>query len=44
MRGYMYDFLERFAPHLTRDRVDEALTAGPRHEQSLFDDLDLPEY
>lgn len=44
MRGYMYDFLERFAPHLTRDRVDDALTAGPRHEQSLFDDLDLPEY
>lgn len=44
MRGYMYDFLERFAPHLTRDRVDEALTAGPRHEQSLFDSLDLPEY
>lgn len=43
MRGYMYDFLERFAPHLTRDRVDEALTAGPRHEQ-LFADLDLPEY
>ncbi|MGP9765705.1 HTH-type transcriptional regulator CysB [Halomonas sp. AOP13-D3-9] len=44
MRGYMYDFLERFAPHLTRDRVEEALMAGPRHEQSLFDDLDLPEY
>lgn len=44
MRGYMYDFLTRFAPHLTRDRVEEALTAGPRHEQSLFDDLDLPEY
>ncbi|MGP9684763.1 MULTISPECIES: HTH-type transcriptional regulator CysB [unclassified Halomonas] len=44
MRGYMYDFLQRFAPHLTRDLVDEALTAGPRHEQSLFDDIDLPEY
>ncbi len=44
MRGYMYDFLERFAPHLTRDRVEEALTAGPRHEQSLFDELNLPEY
>lgn len=44
MRGYMYDFLQRFAPHLTRDLVDEALTAGPRHEQSLFDDIGLPEY
>ncbi|HAA44838.1 MAG: CysB family transcriptional regulator [Halomonas sp. 54_146] len=44
MRGYMYDFLERFAPHLTRDRVDAALAAGPRNEQSLFADVDLPEY
>ncbi|MDN7132691.1 HTH-type transcriptional regulator CysB [Vreelandella profundi] len=44
MRGYMYDFLQRFAPHLTRDLVDEALTAGPRHELSLFDDIDLPEH
>ncbi|MDR5898594.1 HTH-type transcriptional regulator CysB [Halomonas vilamensis] len=44
MRGYMYDFLERFAPHLTRERVDSALTAGPRHEQALFDEVELPEY
>ncbi|MDR5875590.1 HTH-type transcriptional regulator CysB [Halomonas sp. CUBES01] len=44
MRGYMYDFLTRFAPHLTRDRVEEALTAGPRHEQMLFDEVELPEY
>ncbi|WP_017429997.1 HTH-type transcriptional regulator CysB [Vreelandella jeotgali] len=44
MRGYMYDFLTRFAPHLTRDLVDAALTAGPRHEKSLFDSIRLPEY
>ncbi|WP_346797611.1 HTH-type transcriptional regulator CysB [Halomonas sp. Bachu 37] len=44
MRGYMYEFLERFAPHLDRDLVDAALTAGPRHEQSLFDEKMLPEY
>lgn len=44
MRGYMYDFLARFAPHLTRDRVDEALTAGPRFEQALFEGIDLPEH
>ncbi|ATH78384.1 MULTISPECIES: HTH-type transcriptional regulator CysB [unclassified Halomonas] len=44
MRGYMYDFLARFAPHLTRDRVDEALTAGPRHEHALFEGVELPEY
>jgi LysR family cys regulon transcriptional activator len=26
LRGYMYDFIERFAPHLTRERVDEAVS------------------
>ena len=44
MRGYMYDFLARFAPPLTRDRVDEALMAGPRFEQALFEGVELPEY
>ncbi|PRY60390.1 LysR family cys regulon transcriptional activator [Vreelandella songnenensis] len=44
MRGYMYDFLTRFAPHLTRDLVDEALTAGPRFEQTLFEGVELPEH
>ncbi|RUR36090.1 HTH-type transcriptional regulator CysB [Vreelandella populi] len=44
MRGYMYDFLTRFAPHLTRDLVDEALTAGPRFEQTLFDGVELPNH
>ncbi|WP_108445948.1 HTH-type transcriptional regulator CysB [Halomonas denitrificans] len=42
MRGYMYDFLEGFAGHLHRDLVDAALAAGPRHEQSLFEDIELP--
>lgn len=44
MRGYMYDFLTRFAPHLTRERVDEALLAGPRYEQALFEGVELPEH
>lgn len=44
MRGYMYDFLARFAPHLTRERVDGALMAGPRHDQKLFEEVELPEY
>ncbi|SEM12989.1 HTH-type transcriptional regulator CysB [Halomonas daqiaonensis] len=43
MRGYMYDFLEGFAVHLTRDLVDAALAAGPRHEEVLFKDIELPE-
>jgi len=42
MRGYMYDFLEGFASHLTRDLVDAALVAGPRHEEMLFKDIALP--
>ncbi|MCM2972760.1 HTH-type transcriptional regulator CysB [Larsenimonas suaedae] len=42
MRGYMYDFLHRFAGHLDRDRVDAALEAGPRNEASLFEDVVLP--
>ncbi|WP_072821841.1 HTH-type transcriptional regulator CysB [Modicisalibacter ilicicola] len=42
MRGYMYDFVQRFAPHLDRDTVDTALAAGPRSEHSLFGDVELP--
>ncbi|SDK74231.1 HTH-type transcriptional regulator CysB [Billgrantia gudaonensis] len=42
MRGYMYDFVKGFAGHLERDLVDAALEAGPRHEQGLFEDIELP--
>lgn len=42
MRGYMYDFLKGFAPHLDRDIVDAALAAGPRHERALFEGIELP--
>ncbi|GAA5173439.1 HTH-type transcriptional regulator CysB [Modicisalibacter zincidurans] len=42
MRSYMYDFIQRFAPHLDRDLIDAALAAGPRHEQALFTDVELP--
>lgn len=42
MRGYMYDFVQRFAPHLDRDLIDEALAVGPRHEHALFDNIELP--
>lgn len=42
MRNYMYDFVQRFAPHLDRDIVDAALAAGPRHEHALFAGIDLP--
>ncbi|RDB41897.1 HTH-type transcriptional regulator CysB [Halomonas sp. DQ26W] len=42
MRGYMYDFVKGFADHLERDLVDAALAAGPRHEDGLFKDIELP--
>lgn len=42
MRGYMYDFVKGFAGHLDRDLVDAALEAGPRHEQGLFEGIELP--
>ena len=25
LRTYMYDFIERFAPHLTKDKVEKAM-------------------
>ncbi len=43
LRGYMYEFIELFAPHLTRDVVQEAFQ---RHNQAeleeLFQDVKLP--
>ncbi|MDX1754930.1 MAG: HTH-type transcriptional regulator CysB [Marinobacter sp.] len=46
LRGYMYDFIQRFAPHLTRERIDEAVAhQGNRGElEGLFDDIELPTY
>lgn len=32
LRGYMYEFMREFAPHLTRERVDAAVQAGSRSE------------
>lgn len=43
LRSYMYDFMERFAPHLTRDRVDKAIALKTAEERdALFDDVVLP--
>lgn len=44
LRRYMYDFIERFAPHLTRERVDAAVACHTRSErEALFADEELPE-
>lgn len=43
MRGYMYDFVTRFAPHLDRDLIDEALACSSKADlEALFDHIELP--
>jgi len=43
LRRYMYDFIAWFAPHLTREKVDEAVACGTRSErETLFADVNLP--
>ena len=45
LRSYMYDFIERFAPHLTRDLVDKALAMKTPYEvEALFANIELPTY
>ena len=43
LRGFMYDFIEKFAPHLTKDLVNEAFNRHTRAElDELFEDIELP--
>lgn len=43
LRSYMYDFMELFAAHLTRDVVDKALALKTPYEvEQLFDNIKLP--
>jgi len=45
LRGYMYDFIEDFAPHLTREVVQEAFASRSRTElDELFSHVTLPVY
>ena len=40
--GYLYDFIELFAPHLKRELVEAALSAAnPDRVESLFEDVPL---
>jgi LysR family cys regulon transcriptional activator len=44
LRGFMYDFIEQFAPHLTKAVVDEAVERHTRSElDELFSHIDLPQ-
>jgi LysR family cys regulon transcriptional activator len=43
MRKYMYDFMQLFAPHLTKDIVDKSCKLHSRVEvDELFSGIDLP--
>ncbi|MBU2882173.1 HTH-type transcriptional regulator CysB [Psychrosphaera sp. B3R10] len=43
LRTYMYEFIERFAPHLTRDVVERACLLRNQEEvDKMFADMDLP--
>ncbi|MDZ7781580.1 MAG: HTH-type transcriptional regulator CysB [Halioglobus sp.] len=45
LRGYMYEFIEDFAPHLTRDVVQEAFHCHTKAElEALFASVELPVY
>ncbi len=45
IRGFIYDFIEFFAPHLTRDVVAQAMKLRDKQEiDALFDNVDLPRY
>ncbi|MFI0488274.1 MAG: HTH-type transcriptional regulator CysB [Yersinia sp. (in: enterobacteria)] len=43
LRSYMYDFILRFAPHLTRDVVDKAVALRSNEDiEAMFKDIKLP--
>lgn len=43
LRGFMYDFIEDFAPHLTRDLVEKAFAMKTRAElDEVFAHIELP--
>ncbi len=45
LRGYMYDFIQMFAPHLTKELIDKAqATVDNRELETLFDAIDVPSY
>jgi len=45
LRGFMYEFMENFAPHLTRNMVDEAYSCTSKLElDELFQHVRLPTY
>lgn len=45
LRGFMYEFIEEFAPHLTREVITEAFNRHSKMElDELFAGIELPNY
>ena len=45
LRGYMYEFIEAFAPHLTKELISDALGRHSKIElEELFKGIELPTY
>jgi len=45
LRGYMYDFIKMFAPHLSKELVEKAYLCTSKNElEALFEDIKLPVY
>ncbi|MBU2865206.1 HTH-type transcriptional regulator CysB [Reinekea marina] len=45
IRGYMYRFIERFAPHLDKATVEAAMAVANKHElDEMFKNTSLPTY
>lgn len=45
LRGYMFDFIQQFAPHLSKEVVDEACQRHTKQElNELFQHIELPVY
>ncbi|MGI1678003.1 MAG: HTH-type transcriptional regulator CysB [Cellvibrionaceae bacterium] len=45
LRGFMYEFIEQFAPHLTKEIVDKAYERHSRAElEELFQSVEIPTY
>ena len=43
LRGYMYDFISAFAPHLTRDVVEKVMAMSNKEEQqAFFNNIEIP--
>tara|TARA_R110000782_G_scaffold220177_3_gene307421 strand:+ start:215 stop:1189 length:975 start_codon:yes stop_codon:yes gene_type:complete len=45
LRGYMFEFIKQFAPHLTREVVQQSMQTNTRHElDEIFKEIDYPDY